>query len=99
MSSPDSLQILLQKARAIHAVNEENIAHIQSRKGQKVIVKHRYALQTQNKTQNERPTTEKVDNRSTKNVDDIIAVWRYQFDDLVRKIINMVRSWTSTHKC
>ena len=49
MASPsngDSLHILLQKAHAISTVNRENLDYIQSRKGQKVITKHQYSIQT-----------------------------------------------------
>ena len=44
--SPDSLHTLLQKAHAINTVNRENLDFIQSRKGQQVITKHRYSVQT-----------------------------------------------------
>ena len=44
--NPDSLSTLLQKAHAIKAVNEESLAYIQSRKGQQVIIRHDYNLQT-----------------------------------------------------
>lgn len=44
--SPDSLSVLLDKARAIKTVNQENLDHIHSRRGQHVITQHRCKLQT-----------------------------------------------------
>ena len=95
--NPDPLQILLSKAHAIRTVNEENLAYIQSRKGQQIITKHHYSLQTK------MPSTKKrkidhdinniydmftlVDNKSTKNINDIISAWRYTGEPLTKEKI------------
>ena len=42
----DSLQILLQKAKAICTVNRESLTFIQSRRGQQVIIRREYHLNT-----------------------------------------------------
>ena len=92
-TSPDSLQILLQKAHAISTVNQENLDYIQSRKGQQVITKHKYSIQTnpsavkKQKTEHHTSTDSTkshshemftlADQKSTKNVDEIISSWRY----------------------
>ena len=46
MNNPDSLSILLQKAHAIKTINQENLTFIKSRKGQKVVIQHKYSIQT-----------------------------------------------------
>lgn len=46
IASPNSLQILLQNAHAVHTVNQENISIIQAHKGHQVITKHKYSIQT-----------------------------------------------------
>ena len=99
IDSPDFVQMMLRKANAIYTVNKENIAHIEARKGQKVILKHRFVLQTKSRS-NKKQTVqvgsngddnnhmfEIVDKASTKNVDDIIAAWRYHGESLVKEII------------
>ena len=91
--SPDSLHTLLQKAHAINTVNRENLDFIQSRKGQQVITKHQYSIQTkpsaakkqkiQHHANTDTTTSHShdkftlLDRKSTKNVDDIISSWRY----------------------
>ena len=49
-TNPDSIHILLQKAHAINTVNQENLDFIQSRKGQKVVTKRQYSIQTKPST-------------------------------------------------
>ena len=90
IDSPDSLQLLLRKTRAIYIINKENIAHIEARKGQQIIVKHQYTVQTQphanKKQKNKRSSNtnddsdvfELVHKATTKNVDDISAAWKYR---------------------
>lgn len=90
--NPDSLQTLLQKARAIKTVNDEIITQIHARKGKQVIVKHHYTLQTKPSTnKNQKPQlTENfqlINKKSTKNVDDIIAAWRYHSEPLQKEKI------------
>lgn len=95
--NPDSLEILLQKAFAIKTINQENITHIEARKGQKVVIKHQYSLRTKpasNKRQKTHHISENIDdmfhlmnNTSTKNVDDIIAAWAYHGEPLTKEKI------------
>ena len=97
--NPDSLQTLLQKARAIFIINEENIAHIQARKGQQVTVRRQYTLQTktppkkkqkkQHVRDHDNDMFQLVDNTTIKNVDEIIAAWRYHGGPLTKEKIAM----------
>lgn len=45
-TATDSLVILLSKANAIKNLNQEQLTNLQSRKGQQVIIEHRYSIQT-----------------------------------------------------
>ena len=98
IDSLDSLQMLLQKAHAICTVNQEIIAHIQARKGHKVISKHQLNLQNKPTTsethieQRESNTDysdmfELVSNTAIKNVDDIIVAWKYRGEPLTEEKI------------
>lgn len=92
INNPDSLQILLQKAHAINTVNHENLTFIESRKGQQVIIKHKYSLQIKpppakkQKLQQDDMFT-LFDNKATKNVNDIISSWRYTGEALTKEKI------------
>ena len=76
-TSPDSIHLLLQKAHAINSINNENLDFIQSRKGQKVVTKHKYSI----KTLYDMFTFHK----STKNIDNIISSWKYSSCEVLTK--------------
>lgn len=90
---PDSLEMLLKKAHAIQTVNQENIASIQARKGQQVILKHHYSLlakqpsDAKDQKQHHHNLFQVINKTLTKNVDDIIAVWRYNGCPLMKEKI------------
>ena len=102
-NNPDSLEILLQKANAIKVVNNENLTYIQSRKGEQVITQHRYEcgyghkhnLETNPSTTNSTKININGDNESLtfehntseKNIDDIVASWRYRGESLTTEHI------------
>ena len=96
----DSLRTLLQKAHAIHTVNQENISDIFAQKGHQVVVKQQYTLQTKppKEPPYKKPRTQpyithdhhmlKLFNRkSTKNAKEIIATWIYRGEKLTKEKI------------
>ena len=43
----ESIHLLFQKPHAIFTVNQKNLDNIKSRKGQQLVTKHQYSIQTQ----------------------------------------------------
>lgn len=96
-SNPDSLEMLLRKAHAIHTVNKENIEYIQARKGQQVILKHQYSLETKPHSSKKQKTQymvnqdddlfQLVDKATTRGVDEIVATWSYLGQPLTKESI------------
>jgi len=73
----DSLVTLLKKIKAILTVNDESLAFIHSRKGQKVVLRHRYCLEVKDQyTQS--PMITLVDKKITKDVNQVLKAWRYK---------------------
>lgn len=97
IEEPDSLQVLLDNAHAVKNINQERIAHVLSRKDQRVIIKHKYTLQTKRSSPKRQKTLHIVnhsddlfdvtDKTYTKSVDDIIAKWKYSGMALIKERI------------
>lgn len=101
IENPDSLETILSKAKAIQAVNKENLAFIESRKGQQVITQHRYSLEIKPTTEKKQKTCHQSgeiiydgvddqhltlrDNSSKTDIDYIIASWEYCGDVLKKE--------------
>ena len=94
IDNPDSLNIILQKTKAIKNINQENLAHIQAqaRKGQKVVSLHKVNLQTNLPTHTKSVSDNEnlvalVENSSTIDITSIIENWRYDGEVLSKETI------------
>ena len=89
-NSPDTLDILLKKVRAIHAVNGESLAHIQTCKSKNVITSQTYTVQEKQKRDEAEYLNIVVQNKRTKAVDNIIVSWSYNGEPLTKESIVVI---------
>jgi len=101
-SSPDSLQVLIRKTKAICTVNVESLNFIQSRKDQQVVTHRKYVLQPKRSLEKRRkisgssssPNDVTLDNELvltsqdvTKSANTIIGNWTYKGEKLKKEHI------------
>jgi len=92
--NPDSLEVILAKARAICTINIESLEFIQSRKDEQVITHRKYLLQPKHnessicqKTSPNNNEFEFVWQDTKKDIIDIIKKWKWEDEPLMKETI------------
>ena len=96
--NPDSLEILLKKAKAIKNINQESLSYIVSQKGQKIISHYDYNLKTTTPSLSKKQKLESVVNNDEEHLkvidkvkvdtfDSIFASWQYGGEMLKQETI------------